>query len=230
MSEPEEFLARWDRRKRAAREDNKEFNRTLAAGTPESGADSQPQQPTRTAEAGEATTANSTTRPAVDLASLPPIDSITASTDIRGFLAPGVPAELRRAALRRAWSSDPAIRDFVGLAENQWDFTAPDQTPGFGALGSAEGVRDLAAKVFGEEPSDNRAGALDRAASAAKSGTIPSEGDPAELTLVEPMEDEANPKCVVQRSENIAGTDKEALDSEDLDPCPPRGHGGALPR
>jgi hypothetical protein len=29
------------------------------------------------------------------------------------------------AALRRAWVSDPVIRDFIGIAENQWDFTNP---------------------------------------------------------------------------------------------------------
>ena len=61
-------------------------------------------------------------------------NSITAVTDIRAFLAPGVPTELARAALRRAWSADPAIRDFVGLAENAWDFTDPTAMPGFGAL------------------------------------------------------------------------------------------------
>ena len=73
-------------------------------------------------------------QPEFDLASLPSLDSITAATDIRAFLAPGVPKELARAALRRAWSADPAIRDFVGLAENDWDFTDPTAMPGFGAL------------------------------------------------------------------------------------------------
>ena len=68
-----------------------------------------------------------------DLASLPPIDSIGANTDIAAFLRPGVPMELTRAALRRAWTSDPAIRDFVGLVENGWDFNNPDAVSGFGA-------------------------------------------------------------------------------------------------
>ena len=53
---------------------------------------------------------------------LPPIGSIGAASDIRPFLAPGVPVDLTRAALRRAWSTDPAIRDFIGLSENSWDF------------------------------------------------------------------------------------------------------------
>jgi len=39
--------------------------------------------------------------PAFDLASLPPLQSITAGTDIRSFLASNVPLELTKAALRR---------------------------------------------------------------------------------------------------------------------------------
>ena len=61
---------------------------------------------------------------------LPPIDSITAVSDVRAFLAAGVPEDVTRAALRRAWLTDPTIRDFVGLAENQWDFAKPDGVPG----------------------------------------------------------------------------------------------------
>ena len=70
-----------------------------------------------------------------DPASLPSIDAITAATNIIAFLQSDVPAELTRAALRRAWTSDPAIRDFVGIAEDQWDFNDPNGTPGFGPLG-----------------------------------------------------------------------------------------------
>jgi len=74
-----------------------------------------------------------------DSARLPSIDTITADTDIVAFLQSSVPAELTRAALRRAWTSDPAIRDFVGIAENQWDFNDPNGIPGFGPLGTAQG-------------------------------------------------------------------------------------------
>jgi uncharacterized protein DUF3306 len=66
-------------------------------------------------------------------ASLPPIESIGPGTDIRPFLAPGVPADLTRAALRRAWSTDPAICDFTGLSENSSDFNAQDGVAGFGS-------------------------------------------------------------------------------------------------
>ena len=74
-----------------------------------------------------------------DPASLPSIDATTADTDIIAFLQSGVPAELTRAALRRAWTSDPAIRDFIGVAENQWDFNDPNGAPGFGPLGTIQG-------------------------------------------------------------------------------------------
>src|SRR5882724_11016160 len=115
MSE-EEFLARWSRRKREAR---------AAADGP---------QPTAPAEVA----AEHAVGEEVDLSSLPPIDSITAATDITAYLRNGIPQELGRAALRRAWSADPAIRDFVGLAENAWDFNDPNAMPGFGPLDFSE--------------------------------------------------------------------------------------------
>jgi hypothetical protein len=73
-----------------------------------------------------------------DPASLPPLDSITAETDIVAFLKSNVPTELTRAALRRAWTSDPAIRDFIGIADNQWNFNDPNGIPGFGRLSATE--------------------------------------------------------------------------------------------
>jgi hypothetical protein len=85
----------------------------------------------------------------VDLASLPPIESIGAGSDVRAFLTPGVPADLARAALRRAWSAEPAIRDFIGLSENSWDFTAPDGVPGFGSV-TEEEARLLLRQILGK--------------------------------------------------------------------------------
>jgi hypothetical protein len=81
-----------------------------------------------------------------DAASLPPIESIGAGSDIRPFLEPGVPQDLARAALHRAWAADPAIRDFIGLSENSSDFNAPDAVPGFGSLTTHDGGR-LPARV-----------------------------------------------------------------------------------
>jgi hypothetical protein len=77
------------------------------------------------------------------LETLPAIDSITATTDIRAFLGPGIPEGLKHAALRQAWATDPAIRDFVGIAENQWDFNKPQDIPGFGLLDPSLNIQRL---------------------------------------------------------------------------------------
>ena len=105
-----------------------------------------------------------------DPASLPSIGSITADTDIVAFLKSDVPMELTRAALRRAWTSDPAIRDFIGIADNQWDFNDPNGISGFGRLDATEsGVTFLAqvSSTAGEMPDllAERATPVERAAS-----------------------------------------------------------------
>jgi hypothetical protein len=84
-----------------------------------------------------------------DPASLPSIETITVDTDIRGFLQSRVPAALTRAALRQAWASDPAIRDFVGIAENQWDFNDPTAMPGFGPMLETDNIPALLARALG---------------------------------------------------------------------------------
>jgi Protein of unknown function (DUF3306) len=84
-----------------------------------------------------------------DPASLPSIETITVDTDIRGFLQNHVPAALTRAALRQAWASDPAIRDFIGIAENQWDFNDPTAMPGFGPMRETDNVPALLARALG---------------------------------------------------------------------------------
>lgn len=131
MSEGEGFLARWSRRKRAAA--TQAENATAAGESP-------PVSPAEPA--------------IVPSPDLPPIESIGSGSDIAAFLAPGVPPELTRAALRRAWTADPAIRDFIGLSENAWDFTAADGMPGFGSL-DPDQVQRLVERFLGEpEPAD----------------------------------------------------------------------------
>jgi hypothetical protein len=147
----EGFLTRWARRKQAAR--------TAESGPAPAAQPALAPADTAAAVRPPATDAQSKQTHAdapPDIAALPPIDSIEAASDIRAFLQTGVPDDLTRAALRRAWVADPAIRDFVGLAENAWDFTAPDGVPGFGPLAPADIAR-LAAHVFG--PSDGQGAA-----------------------------------------------------------------------
>jgi hypothetical protein len=143
MTEPERFLERWSRRKHAK---GKPLTPKPAASQQSLGN----REDTDTAAPKEDETAAANRQP-LDLASLPPIDSIGANTDIAAFLRPGVPTELTRAALRRAWTSDTAIRDFVGLVENAWDFNNSDAISGFGAI-NAKDVERLASNIIGELP------------------------------------------------------------------------------
>jgi len=190
----EGFLARWSRRKREAE-----------ATTPESAdAATKPDLPDRPPASEPQDVADIVAR-------LPPIEEITAATDIRAFLVPGVPTELRLAALRRAWRADPAIRDFIGLAENQWDFNAPDGVPGFASMIDPDEVRRLLAKVVGGgEPE-------------------PAEPDRPETTtdaeaLPLSCEEDPHPPAIDEANSAAQSAPDEAP------PDPPRRHGGALPR
>jgi hypothetical protein len=134
MSE-EEFLKRWSRRKREAADVARPDESETKA---DDGAEATPQD--RAADADKP-------QPEFDPATLPPIESLTALSDATAFLRAGVPADLTRAALRRVWTVDPAIRDFVGLAENAWDFTDPNAMPGFGPLEDTEEIRRMIATI-----------------------------------------------------------------------------------
>ena len=148
---PKGFLERWSRKKiegeREASDPSAE-PRATDVSLPD-----EPDAPQRPAADVVKAPVEAAPKPEFDLASLPSLDSITAVTDIRAFLGPGVPKELARAALRRAWSADPAIRDFKGLAENDWDFTDPTAMPGFGALPEGTDITKLVAQIFGEKKS-----------------------------------------------------------------------------
>ena len=160
MSDSGKFLSRWSRRKREA---------DLTDQTKAPAASEQGNENVRAAEAAPsdrpATPSDAPESPApiFDPASLPAIESITADTDIRGFLAPGVPPDLTLAALRRAWAADPKIRNFVGLADYDWDFNAPGSMAGFGPLEMTEELRQVVARIIGPPPAADRIGGLDSA-------------------------------------------------------------------
>ncbi|HSP50649.1 MAG TPA: DUF3306 domain-containing protein [Pseudolabrys sp.] len=164
MSDQEHFLSRWSRRKRDTANENEQLYKP---------ADTGPDKPATPAVVG--TTPTAASEPELDLTKLPPLDSIGANTDIRDFLQPGVPSALKLAALRRAWSADPAIRDYIGPAEYAWDFTDPKAMPGFGDLGPDVDVKKLVAEVLrgmapqGEPPADTPA-------------PVPSSAQPARLS------------------------------------------------
>ena len=210
MSE-EEFLARWSRRKHEA-------NAKVVAAHETAADDVQSAPPQPGAGEGDQE---------FDLSILPPIDSITSATDVAAFLRKGIPQELTREALRRAWSADPAIRDFVGLAENAWDFNDPNAMPGFGPLDCSEGeLAELVNRIVG-------------GARKAVEALPDALAGPADLTESRYKRHQAEPSNAAEGTAHVSATEpsagpaaaqpKVAEDAGDGPDPVRRRHGGALP-
>lgn len=146
-----DFLSRWSRRKQEARraeplpeaeaEEARPAAPSAETGTPEEPA-GPPAEPALSAE---------------EIAALPKLEDLTAASDLSAFLRKGVPEALRNAALRRMWSLDPAIRDFVGEARDYaYDWNAPGGVPGSGELLPGQDVRAMVRQIFGESEPGRR--------------------------------------------------------------------------
>jgi hypothetical protein len=234
------FLKRWSRKKIDA-----ERETPAKAETKDVSPIAQVRSPERQGKNDTKTPNEAESKPEFDLASLPSLDSITAITDIRAFLTPGVPADLARAALRRAWAADPAIRDFKGLAENDWDFTDPTAMPGFGALPPGTDVKKLVAQIFGEDEKPADAGAGSEMPAPSPATEIASEIEPQETrpsaasdmgqepqptrTQMPDARDQVSQAHFVHRDNNNALHNSNRAD-ESEQPKQPRQHGGALPQ
>jgi hypothetical protein len=139
MTVPENFVSRWARLK--SESDTEPKAELVGHG---------PQREAVASEMSSMQQKDEVVDEPFDQASLPSIETIAFDTDIRGFLQSRVPAALTRAALRQAWASDPAIRDFIGIAENQWDFNDPTAMPGFGPMRETDNVPTLLARALGD--------------------------------------------------------------------------------
>src|SRR5438067_13715483 len=215
----EEFLARWSRRKREAR--------TSLDAEP-------PTPPTEASDPAQSGTAENSTDAEVDLSSLPSIESITGRTDITGFLRKGIPPELSREALRRAWASDSAIRDFVGLAENAWDFNDPNAMPGFGPLDCSEAqLSELIERVIGGVSQAAESLANPPTESKDERERADSEGHPAPKSVEAIADVRSTDAATVEGSPQVlAASQPEGPQEADPDQTlvGRRTHGGALPR
>jgi hypothetical protein len=213
MSDPGSFLSRWSRRKREAAEESDQTK------TP---AESEPAvENARAAEAapsnGPAPPSDAPEAPApvFDPASLPAIESITADTDIRAFLAPGVPPKLTRAALRRAWAADPKIRDFVGLADYDWDFNTPGSMAGFGPLEMTEELREVVGRIIEPPPAVDRLERLDSASAEQRPGQDSNEINAGGHT---PLTEQDDKNAGIAEETSTKKPDQ-SLDSDELTRC-----------
>ncbi|POR49578.1 DUF3306 domain-containing protein [Bosea psychrotolerans] len=131
----EGFLTRWSRRKRAAAEQ----------------AEVLPPSPVSEALPAEV-------EPQADAAQLemvepPSLDLIDKDFDVAHWLKQNVPESWKLAAMRRAWESDPTIRDFENPARDYaLDWNTPGGAPGYGPLTESDDVEAMVRGIFGDAP------------------------------------------------------------------------------
>lgn len=224
MNEPEDFLSRWSRRKREVAGEAAENN---TSGTESEVRDLAAEN--RIEPALVKDEAAETGEPAFDISKLPSIEEITADTDIRPFLAAGVPAHLTQAALRKLWVTDPKIRDFIEIAENQWDFTTGN-IPGFD-YSLPENAKELVAQIFSkvQEVAEKAGGAESESDAQPEAPARPVEAIRADLT----SRTDAPVQQFEERRDNsaqLSGAEQQSDDAADELALPlPRKHGSALP-
>ncbi|WFU23700.1 DUF3306 domain-containing protein [Bradyrhizobium sp. CB1717] len=232
MSNDQNFLARWSRRKRGVASDQGKQSKQIDFSDDV------------TPEAASASVASGENRLPFDPASLPAIQSIGVESDIRAFLEARVPDDMARAALRRVWSLDPAIRDFVGLSENSWDFNAPGAIAGFGPIDGKD-VGRLLSRLL-EEPDTNIVSVHPPVISAStddlpESADVSSPAGRHATTNAEALAS-VSPKAQASDFEEIDVSNEPARPGRDVAPkaelspseglsqISRRGHGGALPQ
>lgn len=219
MSNAENIVSRWSRLKREPEAAPKAVPASeIETPATLEGAEGDPQAIVEVPPVGDV-------EPVFDAASLPSIESIEIDTDIRGFLQPRVPPELTRAALRRAWVRDPAIRNFIGIAENQWDFNDPTSIFGFGPMRATDNVPALLAQALGKlQDIAEKVTAVADPPAAAKldEGAKVRRDLPAVTETALEAGDDETPITVAPANEQVAAIDET--------PRRPRQHGGALPR
>jgi Protein of unknown function (DUF3306) len=142
------------------------------------------------------------------VAALPRIEDLLPGQSLSGFMQTGVPVELKNAALRRMWTIDPAIRDFVGEAlDYAYDYNTPGGAPGFGPMiTSPDQVNEVLAMFDKAMPR-----AVTDSASAGVSDNLPQQDDATRKD--DPI------VAAAQHSAPVAGADRPPL----LQPVAPLG-------
>ncbi|WP_203073340.1 DUF3306 domain-containing protein [Falsiroseomonas ponticola] len=229
MSGTEEpgFLGRWSRRKRGIE----------AEAPPPAEAAAAPEAAPEPAPVAKSGTCPIPGMEPIDLSTLPPIEELSVTSDLAPFLRPGIPAALRSAALRRMWSLDPAIRDYIGPVEYQWDFNTPGGLPNGFASELVGDVRKLLAQAIGEvEEKPPAQETAEETAQETAPEAAPAEEAPGPAPAAAPP---AQAPAMLPPDATLAAPAPTALPSATLAALPPeegapppalrRRHGGALP-
>jgi len=122
VTDEQDFIRRWSRRKQAARHDPGAGDRQPAEEPPVEIEETKTGESEATASSDSSDTGESaeTGKAAIEL---PEIDSLSADSDFTPFMKAGVPKEIRNRALRKLWRVNPAFGHLDGLNDYDGDFT-----------------------------------------------------------------------------------------------------------
>lgn len=150
----EGFLTRWSRRKRAVAEQ----------------AEVLPPSPASEALPAEVEPQAAASEP--EMVEPPSLDLIDKDFDVAHWLRQNVPESWKLAAMRRAWESDPTIRDFENPARDYaLDWNTPGGAPGYGPLTESDDVEAMVRGIFGDAPEPKAAPEHKTALSGVDEGT-----------------------------------------------------------
>ena len=223
-------FARWSRRKQAARANDDRQAGQGQPGPADPETDAEASAPAPEAAAPVLAEDNEATKP------LPRLEDLTAESDLSAFFRKGVPQALKSEAMRRMWSLDPAIRDYVGPAEYAWDFNEAGSMRGFGAIDPGEVVVDFLSKAARATAGDESDGAGASSAASSAKPEVPAEREAqAQATpvadadnLVGKLDVSAEQPAPSQDGSEAADARSEASEPSQTPTARPR-HGGAMP-
>ena len=227
-------FARWSRRKLSARLED----------PPTDGENPSPDVAAEAAGATAQEPEETQTEPDEPVEPLPRIEDLTAESDLSAFLRKGIPMALKRAAMRKMWSLDPGIRDYVGPSEYAWDFNQPGSMAGFGPLDTKETVVSFLSKTVRAMEPDTEpttAGAPDAFSeqpAVVRPDTVAGTDTPEPSPAAEPLQ--PNPPLSVADSPEPASGDAEPVKpprstddtarAQVFEPLDRPRHGSAMPR
>lgn len=163
------------------------------------------------------------------IAALPSLDDITDGFDMTPFLAKGVPASLKNAALRRVWQASPSVRDYADPAvDYAWDWNAPGGVPGGGGILSQASIAKMVKGLVG-----SRTDPVAKDVHEAINADDPQATPESEATTLSEEPIAPSPPEAVRRSEEAGKADqpepKERATNAPAAAQPRPRHGGAVP-
>jgi Protein of unknown function (DUF3306) len=181
-------LARWSQRKSAARRGSAlPAESDVAAVPPAADSEQAARDPHQEKPAAPPASAEAPPAAAEPLPQLPPIEELTFQSDFTVFMAKNVPEALKRAALRKLWTSDPVLANLDGLNDYCEDHhlidtsITLDQTSYKVGKGYFDEVEEKLAKLDDKPP----AHAAERSAENSESHAAAGSGDAGKLTVSE---------------------------------------------